>query len=106
MTKTRIASRFHVESYDNYNMEDWMTNGEFDSADAAIACAQGVINKFLANYSAPGISASDLYTSFLCHGEVPCIHNSEGLRFEPYEYLKRRIREITGEDPPLNPPAR
>jgi hypothetical protein len=92
-----------VESYDNFHYADggdWMTNGEFDSADEALACAQGIIDAFLEKEYQPGISAKDLQRRFQTFGEVPCFRNEEGLAFEPYDYLARRIKELTGEEPP------
>jgi hypothetical protein len=78
----------------------FLLHGDFDSADEALACAQGVIDQFLKEQYRPGKSAKDLNTLFLCYGEVPCIHSNEGLAFEPYQYLARRIKELTGEEPP------
>ena len=35
--------------------------------------------------------------AYLSYGEVPAIFNDEGLKFEPYKYVYRCIRELTGE---------
>jgi hypothetical protein len=43
------------------------------------------------------MGAKDLRSSYLCYGEVPAIFNDKGLKFETYEYVYRRIRELTGE---------
>lgn len=93
------VGKYTVSAYENSEIPNpfWIDEGTFDSADAAICCAHAVIDRSLAGFFEPGKSAEDLRMHYMCYGEVPSIFNEQGLRFEPYVYVHRRIRELTGE---------
>jgi hypothetical protein len=94
-----VGMKYVVSAYENSEMPDlfWIDEGGFDSADDAIRCAEAVVDRSLAGFFKPGMSAETLRMSYLCYGEVPTIFNDEGLNFETYMYVYRRIRELTGE---------
>jgi hypothetical protein len=45
----------------------------------------------------PGMTDDDLRAACSCDSEVPFIFNKEGLVFEPYKYVYKRILELTGD---------
>jgi len=91
--------KFTVSAYENSEIPDprWIDEGSFDTADEAIYCAEAVIDRSLAELYRPGMGADDLRMSYLCYGEVPSIFNDEGLHFDAYAHVQKRIRELTGE---------
>jgi hypothetical protein len=98
MTEASVK-KYVVSAYENSEIPEpcWIDEGVFDSPDDAIRCAEGIVDRSLSGFFEPGMSAEDLRSSYLCYGEVPAIFNDEGLKFETYEYVYRRIRELTGE---------
>jgi hypothetical protein len=91
--------KYIVSAYENSEWPDprWLDEGCFDNAAWAIGCAEGIIDRSLASLHSPGMSAENLRLGYLCYGEVPSIFNEEELHFDPYAYVRRRIREMTGE---------
>jgi hypothetical protein len=91
--------KYTVSAYDNWEIPDpsWIDEGSFDSADEAIRCAQAVIDRSLAALYRPGMRADSLLNGYLCGGEVPAIFNEQGLKFDPYVVVYRRIRELTSQ---------
>jgi hypothetical protein len=98
MTEASVM-KYIVSAYENSEIPDpsWIDEGGFDSPDDAIRCAEGIVDRSLSGFFEPGMGAEELRMSYLCYGEVPTIFNDEGLKFETYEYVYRRIRELTGE---------
>ena len=98
MTEASVKT-YVVSAYENSEIPDpfWIDKGDFDSPTDAIRCAEGIVDRSLSGFFEPGMGAEDLRSSYLCYGEVPAIFNDEGLKFEAYEYVYRRIRELTGE---------
>jgi hypothetical protein len=98
MTEASVK-KYVVSAYENSEIPEpcWIDEGVFDSPDDAIRCAEGIIDRSLSGFFEPGMGAKDLRSSYLCYGEVPAIFNNKGLKFETYEYVYRRIRELTGE---------
>ncbi|MEO8005429.1 MAG: hypothetical protein ABI771_11025 [Betaproteobacteria bacterium] len=91
--------KYTVSAYENGEFPNptWIDEGTFDNAADAISCAQGIIDRSLAYFMKPGTEAKDLKSSYMCYGEVPSIFNDQGLKWDTYEYVHKRIREMTGE---------
>ena len=74
------------------------TEGEFDTLEEAIACAQGVIDKSLERGRRPGMSATQWYQTYSTGGDGVYLMGGTA-HFNPYDYAKARIEAITGERP-------
>ena len=91
--------KYTVSAYENSEIPDpcWIDQGSFDSSDEAIRCAEAVIERSLATMYRPGMCADSLRMNYLGYGEVPAVFNEQGLKFDPYVCVYRRIRELTGQ---------
>ena len=88
--------RFRVESYDNYDSpgERCCTHeGDFETADQALACARQVVDKSLVAMRKPNQTPVDWYRTYSLFGDGVYAHDTG---FNPYTYAKERIRELTG----------
>jgi hypothetical protein len=76
--------RYRVESYDAFEMYDedvaFACEGEFATAEEALACARGVIARSLAHLAAQ--SRDDLVQTYWSFGDIPVIHGEPRLEFD------------------------
>lgn len=94
-----MPERCGDEAYENGETPDpcWLPMGNFESAQAAVACALQLIDKSLASMHREGQAAESWRMGYLGYGEVPSSFNAEGLQIDPNAYVHRPIREPTGE---------
>ncbi|CAN5462781.1 hypothetical protein BH10PSE17_BH10PSE17_27510 [soil metagenome] len=85
-----------VDDNFHYMDEDERTTaGVFETAEQALACAQGIVDRWLLDAHKPGMKPVDLFASYKSFGEDPFIVPSEGGgRFSAWEYAERRCEEI------------
>ena len=88
----------HVDDNFHYMDEDERyTLGEFDTAEAAIAAARDIVDQYLQSAYKPGISARELYDSYVTFGEDPWISTDDGdCKFSAWDYAKQRAVQMCG----------
>jgi hypothetical protein len=90
------VSGFIVESYDNFDSPSERCckhEGVFNTVDAALACARGIVDRSLTSIRKPNQSPGDWYKAYELFGDGVYAY---GIGFNPYIYAKERIRAITG----------
>jgi hypothetical protein len=70
------------------------THGEFETLDAAIEACKKIVDEYLASEYSSGMSAKDLYSSYMMFGEDPWISGVEGRPFSAWKYAEQRCTEI------------
>mgnify|MGYP003382848982 CR=1 FL=1 len=91
-----MSIRFIVLVDDNYHFMEEEARyclGEFSSEAEALAAARKVVDEFLFQHYAPGVTADTLWESYMAFGEDPWIENHD---FSAWEYAKDRCREVCG----------
>ena len=94
------GARYIVEVYDNFSSPDercCSRVGEFDTAEKAIAHAQGIVDVSLDRMRQPGQSAAMWYRQYSTSGDGIYILSEPSTGFNPYHYAKARIERLTGE---------
>jgi hypothetical protein len=88
---------FLVESYDNFHVGDgrgeWTNHGSFETVEAAVKCARGVIDDWIKETHQPGMTAEDLKSRFHTYGHVAVVRGAPGA-FDAYKYLDDRLRDF------------
>jgi len=77
-------------------------HGEFADAGVAIANCRRIVDEYLDSAYKPGMSASELWDSYVSFGEDPFILSVDAaqVRFSAWEYAKDRCRALC---PAYNP---
>ena len=71
--------------------------GTFDSAEAAVVKARRIVDDFLNSAYEPGMSAAELYHSYVGFGEDPFIVSEDGtpdVKFSAWDYARERCDVI------------
>jgi hypothetical protein len=69
--------------------------GEFQSLDSAIKACKKIVDEFLAANYKPGMTAKDLYDSYVSFGEDPFIRGSGTEKvFSAWDYAEARCAEL------------
>lgn len=70
--------------------------GKYESLAAAIAAAKRIVDEYLLSAYKHGITADQLYHSYVSFGEDPFIIPSEGneILFSAWNYAKARCQEL------------
>lgn len=72
--------------------------GEFDTAEAAIAACQKVVNEWPEEHYKPGMTAAELSTQYTFFGEDPFIMGGEGkVLFSAWDYASKQAERIAKE---------
>jgi hypothetical protein len=71
--------------------------GEFDTAEAAIAACQKVVNECLEEFYKPGMTAAELSTQYTFFGEDPFIKGGEEVLFSAWDYAHAQVERIIKE---------
>ena len=98
----QAAARYTVEAYDNFdhpNERCCSKVGEFDTAEEAIACAKDVVDASLERARGAGKSAAQWYQEYFTAGDGVYLHGKPSPQFNPYDYARARIGELSGERP-------
>jgi hypothetical protein len=77
--------------------EERYLKGTFETADAALAEARRIVDEFLVDAYKPGMSAADLFRSYVGFGEDPFIDHSgdvQQVKFSAWDYAKERCEVI------------
>lgn len=99
---TAQAKPYRVEVFDNFDHPGERCcglEGEFDTAEAALAAARAVVDKSLDHSRKPGQSATEWYQVYSTSGDGVYLLGEPRVEFNPYYYAKERIEQITGERP-------
>jgi hypothetical protein len=89
---------------DNYQQADRYFAGEFETFDEAVVVARKIVDKWLASAHKPGMTASQLYRSYIIAGEDPFIVCDPPVcTFSAWEYAKQRCFEICPQPEETNP---
>ena len=87
--------KYRVLVDDNFHYMDESartTLGEFDTLEAAVAAARGVVDEFLAGALQPGMTAEELYHTYVNFGDDPFILGPglSGVPFSAWDYARER----------------
>src|SRR5450631_906085 len=89
-----VAQKFIVESFDNHDPADdrrCRRHFEFDTPDAALACARRIMDKSLRRTHGRYRTSNEWYRHWSEYGDSV---TAPGTGFDPRNYAKVRIREI------------
>ena len=93
--KLIVADNFHyMDETENYE------HGTFDSLELAIAAAKRIVDEYLASALTSGMTAAQLYHSYVSFGEDPYIvaEQSTGVLFSAWEYARTRCDALCPPD--------
>jgi hypothetical protein len=85
--KVVVADNFHyTDESENYEL------GTFTSLELAVEAAKRVVDEYLTSAYEPGMSASELYHSYVNFGEDPYViaPGVEGVPFSAWTYAQER----------------
>ena len=92
---------FKVFVDDNFHFMDESERyerGEYESYESAEAACKAIVNEYLTHTYKDGMSADDLYDSYVSFGEDPFIVPApEESKFSAWVYAKQRCPEICNE---------
>jgi hypothetical protein len=90
--KVVVADNFHyMDESENYEL------GTFVTLDLAIVASKSIVDEYLASAYEPGMSASELYDSYVSFGEDPFIVSTDlkgGVLFSAWTYARERCDVI------------
>jgi hypothetical protein len=90
--------KYTVSCDDNFHFMDESeryTHGQYDSAEAAIAAAKAIVDRFLLSAYRPGMTADDLYKHYMDFGDDPFIRSEDpACVFSAWTYAGERCPEI------------
>ena len=90
-----VADNFHyMDESENY------VHGTFATLEEAIAAAKRIVDEYLASAYKPGLSAAELYHSYVNFGEDPYIaaEGQSGVLFSAWDYARERCAEMCSAD--------
>jgi hypothetical protein len=92
MFTVRVADNFHyMDESETY------THGDFATYAEAVAAAEVIVDRCLAESFRPGMAAAELLDGYLQFGDDPFIvPEPEGQHFSAREYARRRCGELCG----------
>lgn len=90
-----VTDNFHyMDEGSNYKL------GSFDTLEIAVAACQRVVDEYLASAHRPGISAGELYGSYVMFGEDPYVvaESLDGVPFSARDYARLRCDALCAAD--------
>ena len=101
VSPSRAAPAYQVQVDSNAHYQDAReryTLGAFVTCAAAVAACHGLLDRFLSAQWQPGMTADQLWRSYVAFGEDPFIVAADPLcRFSALTYVRPRCQELTGE---------
>ncbi len=97
---TDASKQFVVKVDDNFRYQDdeaSYTLGAFVSLDAAISACKKIVDEYLANNLKLGMTAAELYDSYVEYGEDPYILTPEmdgSVPFSAWDYAKAKAEAM------------
>jgi hypothetical protein len=73
------------------------THGEFETLDAAVDACRKIVDACLASAHENGMTAKDLYSSYIAFGDDPWISGADDVPFSAWTYANQRCAEICQE---------
>ena len=98
--KKRKKQKYIVKVDDNFHYMDESERysaGEFDSYAKAVATCRKIVDECLESALKPGMSAEELYDSYVTFGEDPFILGGSDKGYSSWDYAKERCQELTEE---------
>ncbi len=92
-----MTQPYQVETYDAYDAPDERSHlkvGLYESAEAALAGAKGVVDGFLVSNREKFATARELSDQFDAFGEVPMIFGPTVVEFRPFDYARERAEAM------------
>ena len=82
-------------------------HGDFADAEVAIENCRRIVDEYLESAYQPGISAHELWDSYVSFGEDPFILSVDApeVRFSAWDYAKERCRVLGASPDPSHVPA-
>ncbi len=93
MFVVRVADNFHYMDED-----ETYTHGQFETWPEAVAAAKEIVDRCLAEYHQPGMTADALFSQYTSFGKDPYISpvpDGEA-RFSAWDYAKQRCAVLCG----------
>jgi hypothetical protein len=89
--KVLVDDNFHYQ-----DPEERYTLGEYDTLDAAVEAAKGIVDDYLKENYQPEISARALFSLYQSFGEDPFIsgHECDGIPFSAWNYAEAQCKVI------------
>jgi hypothetical protein len=86
----RILDNFHfMDKSEEYN------SGAYDTFEEAVAKCKAIVDEFLESAYKQGMTAKQLYQTYVMYGETPIIHGGKLGKFSSNEYARERCKELT-----------
>ena len=93
-----MTSTFTVVIADNFHYMDegeYVVHGSYETLEAAIDAAKGIVDSCLAAAHKPGMTSADLYRQYVSFGDDPFIRGAtERVPFSASTYAEARCAEI------------
>ena len=98
-----VDDNFH---YMDEGEDERYKHGEFADAGLAIGHCRKIVDEYLESANKAGVSASELWDSYVSFGEDPFILSVDApeVRFSAWEYAKERCRVLCADPNPSRPP--
>jgi hypothetical protein len=92
MYLVRVADNFHYMDEAEHN-----THGTYSTWPEAVAAARSIVDRNLAEYIKPGMTAEELLANYRSFGDDPFIvPSAEDERFSAWDYAKERCADVCG----------
>ncbi|SFN44782.1 hypothetical protein SAMN05660284_01512 [Formivibrio citricus] len=91
------------DNYHYMDKDECYCDGTYASAEEALAKARKIVDDFLADSYAPGMTAGALFFQYKSFGEAPWLAQTGDdphVKFSAWEYAKQRCTELCGSNAP------
>lgn len=92
--KKQYSVLTHEANFTPPDLGSLLPVNEFDTVEEAIACLKSTIDKQLMATLNDGKTPKEAYDQFSLYGEVPIIDGEPRVYVQPYEYAKKRVKEL------------
>jgi hypothetical protein len=94
--------KYRVLIDDNYKFMDEserLNHGTFETAEEALAACRAIVDEWLAEAFKPGMSADDLWQSYVAHGDDPFVmpvnpKDAPAVSFDAWEHACQRCQAM------------
>jgi len=92
MFTVRVSDNFH-----HMDEDETYTQGEYATWAEAVAVSRRIVDRCLAEYQQPGMTAEALFSRYAAFGEDPLIvPTPEGEKFSAWDYAQERCAALCG----------